>query len=525
MSAPFAPRRRSIGHAFLNLPTGTKMLAIISLALVPLGLIALLASLQANRTADQQRRADLRVAVSEGTRKLGIELGSDLSALSRAADTIETDDQVEAACTRLAMVLRGRPALPIAFALFAPDGRLACASRAYRPAPQSRSFADPRPTVIFSESAIDVQVFGRNGAGVAMARYPSSTIAELVRPIGLSVPYSLTLLDDLHELPVAARTTRYLASNETFVAPIGQLGLSLRMSVERAPINGLELLITFLPLVMWASAAAVAFLVLDRLLIGPLAQLRAAVAGLKPGERFVVPVIRTPALEIRELGETFGRVGEMLIAHEQRLATALEDQVKLTREVHHRVKNNLQVIASLISLHARGARGDVADAYASIQRRVDALAIVHRNHYAELEANAGISVKALLGELAANLRAGAAATGISPAIATHSPALKVSQDVAVPIAFLVTELTELSMAIDRSAALTIAMTPLADPARATLSIESRALQSSEQLNALLGARYGRIVDGLARQLRVPMMFDGTAGRYAVEVSIRDEKKI
>ena len=42
--------------------------------------------------------------------------------------------------------------------------------------------------------------------------------------------------------------------------------------------------------------------------------------------------------------------------------------------------------------------------------RVDALAVVHRNHYAELEANRGVALKPLLSELGANLRATAPAS-------------------------------------------------------------------------------------------------------------------
>ncbi|HEY0468614.1 MAG TPA: PAS domain S-box protein, partial [Polyangiaceae bacterium] len=88
------------------------------------------------------------------------------------------------------------------------------------------------------------------------------------------------------------------------------------------------------------------------------------------------------------------------------LSTALQEREVLLQEVHHRVKNNLQVVASLINLHARGAKNDdIAAAYASIQRRVDALSVVHRNHFAELEENRGVALKPLISELATNLRA------------------------------------------------------------------------------------------------------------------------
>src|SRR3546814_19235322 len=107
----------------------------------------------------------------------------------------------------------------------------------------------------------------------------------------------------------------------------------------------------------------------------------------------------TPAQEIRDLGQTFRLITQTIAAHEAELAAGLERQTRLTREVHHRVKNNLQIIASLINLHSRSApTQEAVDAYISIQRRVDALSVVHRNHYAELEVHPGIGVRSLRSE-------------------------------------------------------------------------------------------------------------------------------
>ena len=90
------------------------------------------------------------------------------------------------------------------------------------------------------------------------------------------------------------------------------------------------------------------------------------------------------------------------------MAGALEGQRRLVREVHHRVKNNLQVVASLLNIHGRSAEAaEARAAYDSISRRVGALSIVHRNHFAEMEENRGIALRPLLSELAAELRAGA----------------------------------------------------------------------------------------------------------------------
>ncbi|MBV5325363.1 MAG: sensor histidine kinase, partial [Rhodospirillaceae bacterium] len=101
--------------------------------------------------------------------------------------------------------------------------------------------------------------------------------------------------------------------------------------------------------------------------------------GYKPGD-IIEPLrgMETSAHELRQLSETFRHITETISTHEAELAAGLARQTRLTREVHHRVKNNLQVVASLINLHARGqVQSDVIRAYASIQRRVDALAVVH----------------------------------------------------------------------------------------------------------------------------------------------------
>lgn len=89
------------------------------------------------------------------------------------------------------------------------------------------------------------------------------------------------------------------------------------------------------------------------------------------------------------------------------------------------MKNNLQVISSLINFHARGATGPEAmAAYASIQRRVDALAVVHRHHFAELEDNRGLNLRTMIGELAANIRA--TAPRARPASASRSTSRRCS---------------------------------------------------------------------------------------------------
>lgn len=60
----------------------------------------------------------------------------------------------------------------------------------------------------------------------------------------------------------------------------------------------------------------------------------------------------------------------------------LKDKEVLLKEVHHRVKNNLQMIASIMNMQLRSAKTPEAKfMLASLQRRVNGLAMLHRTLY------------------------------------------------------------------------------------------------------------------------------------------------
>jgi two-component sensor histidine kinase len=204
--------------------------------------------------------------------------------------------------------------------------------------------------------------------------------------------------------------------------------------------------------------------------------------------------------------------------HEAELEAAVERQTRLVREVHHRVKNNLQVVASLLNIHSRGsASEEAAAAYASIQRRVDALAVVHRNHYAELEKTPGVALRALISELGASLRASAPAGASRMQIRLSLEPLYANQDVAVSVAFLITETVEFAMLCGCNA---VSITlESEEPGRGRLSIESKALSGGAACSADIGDRFERIITGLARQLRSTPDRDTEAGRFSLSIGI------
>jgi two-component sensor histidine kinase len=67
---------------------------------------------------------------------------------------------------------------------------------------------------------------------------------------------------------------------------------------------------------------------------------------------------------------------------EEHLKTSLAEKEILLKEIHHRVKNNMQVISSLVSLQAGGSKDEtVRDVLRDVEYRVRAMALVHEKLY------------------------------------------------------------------------------------------------------------------------------------------------
>lgn len=501
--------------ALARMPTGAKVLVILSAALLPLALIAFFASLQTTRVADQEVRARLRIAIEEAARSLRSELTYELrelrGALPAAAGQLPN-------CGRLAGVFEPQAANGIRYAMLDPNGRLLCGTpiAAVRAGPTVPGESDIR---LIADRGIQIEVDGLTGH-VARAFFPTSFLAASAAPSAMAGDYGVSLSStgqslDLRDLP----STGMLGRRETQQVALGVQNLALQMTVASAPITSSMILAAVLPFLMWLFAAGIAWFVVDRLLIRPLRRLRTTVGAYQPGE-LIDPVAGSdiPAQEIRALGDTFRELSRTVQLHESDLAEGLSRQTKLTREVHHRVKNNLQVIASLINFHARGAQTPEAlAAYASIQRRVDSLAVVHRHHYAGFEQTRGIELRPVIGELASNIRATAPEDQPVGIVLDLEPLL-VSQDSAVAVAFLITEIVELAMNCSSAAQVRISLKETADePNCATLRISSPALVESPDFTRLNDSRYGRVIGGLVRQLRSRLHHDPLVGAFELQI--------
>ncbi len=121
------------------------------------------------------------------------------------------------------------------------------------------------------------------------------------------------------------------------------------------------------------------------------------------------------------------------------LRASLAEKEALLQEVHHRVKNNLQVVTSLLALQARRERRpDVLASLRDTQNRVRAMALLHETLYRSAnlaQVPLGPYLDAILVHLARTYL-----TESAPTIQTQLDDLELPMDHAMPCGLLVSEL-------------------------------------------------------------------------------------
>jgi PAS domain S-box-containing protein len=128
---------------------------------------------------------------------------------------------------------------------------------------------------------------------------------------------------------------------------------------------------------------------------------------------------------------------DLEVVVEERTA-ALAQRDLLLREVYHRVKNNLQVVDSLLLMQARRlADPEAKAALENLRARVHALGLVHHQLMGSKDLET-FDIAPFLDELSQHLLEGAGGGDVS--LSVRAAPLKVGLDFAIPLGLLVTEL-------------------------------------------------------------------------------------
>jgi len=143
--------------------------------------------------------------------------------------------------------------------------------------------------------------------------------------------------------------------------------------------------------------------------------------------------------EIAELADAMQDMAGSIDDRDRKLKAALEVRDAAVKEIHHRVKNNLQIVTSFLNLQGRQLSDPQArQAIAAARHRIDALAIVHQTLY-QHERLELVSMRPFLQGLIDHL---------AEALGTESDGIRIEQtydeierpaDDAIPIALFLVE--------------------------------------------------------------------------------------
>ncbi|MBN8919086.1 MAG: sensor histidine kinase, partial [Rhizobiales bacterium] len=184
-------------------------------------------------------------------------------------------------------------------------------------------------------------------------------------------------------------------------------------------------------LVMVASLIAL-WVAVDRIVLRWLLYLRRVTAVYAQGHYGFRPTrLDAAPSEFRMLGQSVENMAYAVRQRDARLRENLAEKTALVREIHHRIKNSLQVVVSLLSLYGGGmGKGEDRRRFDQLRTRVNTLALVHRILY---EANDGsqVRLRELLGELA-SLIEGSSDKNLR--LVVEAEEARLPTDMAVPLA-------------------------------------------------------------------------------------------
>lgn len=149
----------------------------------------------------------------------------------------------------------------------------------------------------------------------------------------------------------------------------------------------------------------------------PLRRLAGRVRAWTPGTAFAAPRSQWDPDEVVSLGQAVTSAAETISKREAELTRALHQRDLLLAEIHHRVKNNLQIVASLLNMQGERIENAALRAeFETARDRVQALSTLHRHLYMQGDI-ASVALVPLLHELAAQFTA-----------APHAPEVVVDAD-------------------------------------------------------------------------------------------------
>lgn len=407
---------------------------LVSLAVLPIGLVAVGQTWRALGVSTENLEASIHARTANLISAERQDLLTKIGTARTLADTLSADEFSAETCSAIMRRVQTNNSR-LAFAgLLAPNSVSECNSLGQhitfpRDTRSDDLFANPEPYITFSQQG------SVSGRPVIVVAYPSYSVDEVFQgfvivsfvtePLlhaGIATgPHSDVALvtfnrfgDVLTSFAPEGQLDAYLPQDlhfgsfvdqpDTFftaTTPSGEtrlisivpilpgevyaLGSWGRAALQQTSAPWFAVSTLLFPLLMWIVGIGVAVISLNRLVVRHISDLGRRMRRFATDRDIETSKEMEDApSEIRAINKRFERMADQLLHDEADLENAVFEREVLLKEVHHRVKNNLQLISSIINMQVRQVDNpEAVDALRQFQDRVSSLASVHRALYQE----------------------------------------------------------------------------------------------------------------------------------------------
>jgi hypothetical protein len=167
---------------------------------------------------------------------------------------------------------------------------------------------------------------------------------------------------------------------DVVLLPLRTDGLWLMVGAPSPPQRTESILAFLVPILAYLAALLAASWIADAMVLRWLERIRIRIQDMRSSARYMplTPDLSRAPREMQQVAEAFDDLTSRVTTHETEMQRALLQMKAAFREVHHRVKNNLQVMLSMLKLQGRGeALPETQAALKVAAHRVAMMAAVH----------------------------------------------------------------------------------------------------------------------------------------------------
>ncbi len=207
----------------------------------------------------------------------------------------------------------------------------------------------------------------------------------------------------------------------------------------------------------------------------------------------------------------------------KKLKKVASEKDTLLKEIHHRVKNNLQVVSALLTLQSKYIKDQSAiDALRRGQNRVESMALIHKNLY-QHENLKGVDTRDYLERLVEHLVSSYQLDDQNIELELEVPSIQLDVDTMIPLGLIINELISNSLKHafkdQKGGKITVRLREKGD--QLLLHIADNGGGDKDQVQA---ANFGQsLVRSLVRRLNGNLSINTEDG-YRVDLTIKDYKR-